>query len=60
MIKYDYTIVSSDTNAGLEKEVIRVLNMGYRLAGGVSVTVAENHYIEFFQALIKEYETDSE
>ena len=60
MKKYDYVLIARDEKAQLEKEVNRILNMGYRLAGGVSVAAADDNYLEFFQALIKEYETDSE
>ena len=56
MKKYDYAVISSDTKPKLEKEVIRVLGMGYQLAGGVCVAAASSDYIEYFQAVIKEYD----
>ncbi|KKL44503.1 hypothetical protein LCGC14_2365030 [marine sediment metagenome] len=55
MKKYDYAIISALTKSKLEKEVIRVLNMGYTLVGGIHVTGE----LEYFQAVTKEYEEKS-
>ena len=58
MTKYDYAVIESESKPKLEKEVIRVLQMGYRLAGGIAVTESNDQPILYYQALIKEYEEE--
>jgi len=55
-MKIEYEIVSDPTQEGVVKETTRLLNLGWELVGGVSVSISESDdyaYTEYAQALRK-------